>query len=92
MAARWLVLESLRSEEFSPVKNAEGLDSPATAKRDLSNLAAKWLEGAGVVVPRDEKGDAAVPLEISPKLALDRVELASRLTPGKAIAGPTYLE
>ena len=89
LADRWLVLESLRSEEFSPVKNAEGVDSPATAKRDMINLAAKWLQAAGVNVPRDAKGDAAVPVEISLKRALDQEQMARRNVAKRTIDGPT---
>src|SRR5262249_13444530 len=32
-ARRWTVVEALRREEFSPLKNAEGADSPATVRR-----------------------------------------------------------
>lgn len=92
LADRWLVLEALRSEEFSPVKNADGVDSPATAKRDLSNLAGDWLERAGVMVPRDAKGNVAVPLEVSPTFALDHHELAARVGPNRSIEAGTYLE
>lgn len=92
LADRWLVQEALRSEEFSPVKNKDGVDSPATARRDLINLAAKWLEDAGIEVRRDEKGDVLTPLEISPRFALDHRELAARIGPKRVIAGPTYLE
>ena len=92
LAERWLVIEALRAEEFSPVKNADGVDSPATAKRDMVNLAGKWLDAAGAKVPRDEKGDVTVPVEVSPLLALDKEELAARIKKGKDIDGPTYLE
>jgi UDP-N-acetylglucosamine/UDP-N-acetylgalactosamine diphosphorylase len=91
LADRWVVIEALRSEEFSPVKNADGVDSPATARRDLINLAANWLQAAGVKVPRDEKGDATVPVEISPLFALDEQELASRIR-ARTVEGPAYVE
>ncbi len=66
LADRSLVVESPRSEEFSPIKNAEGVDSPASCRRDLINLAATWLQAAGAEVPRDTEGNVTVPVEISP--------------------------
>src|SRR5262249_13629289 len=65
MADRWLVMESPRAEEFSPVKNADGIDSPATARQAISNLAGRWLEDRGAKVRRDAEGNVSVPLEIS---------------------------
>ena len=92
MADRWLVVESPRAEEFSPVKNATGADSPETTRRDLSNLAGAWLEKAGVKVVRDSAGNVAVPLEVSPRFALDPDELKARVWPGQTISKPTYFE
>lgn len=92
LAERWLVQEALRSEEFSPVKNKDGVDSPDTARRDLINLAAQWLEQAGVTVPRDKNGNAIVPVEISPRFALDHHELMARIGLGRVVEGPIYLE
>lgn len=37
-----LILETDRKSEFSPIKNKEGPDSPATAVQDLLNLHAIW--------------------------------------------------
>jgi UDP-N-acetylglucosamine/UDP-N-acetylgalactosamine diphosphorylase len=92
MADRWLVMESPRADEFSPVKNADGVDSPATAKRDLSNQAGRWLETAAVHIPRDGEGNVTIPLEVSPRFALDADELKSRVCPGRVVDGPLYLE
>jgi UDP-N-acetylglucosamine/UDP-N-acetylgalactosamine diphosphorylase len=50
-AARVALLEVERSEEYAPVKNADGADSPATARRALDAQARRWLERAGVERP-----------------------------------------
>jgi UDP-N-acetylglucosamine/UDP-N-acetylgalactosamine diphosphorylase len=60
-------------------------------RQAISNLAANWLEKAGVAVPRNPNGDAAVPLEISPLFALDADELAARVDRSLVIQGPLYL-
>ena len=40
-------VEGLRSEEFSPVKNARGDDSAETCRRDLVAQYTRWLAAAG---------------------------------------------
>ena len=90
LAQRWTVVETPRREEFAPLKNATGADSPRTVKQAISDLAASWLEQAGVKVPRDAAGGAAVPLEVCPLYALDADELAAKVDRTKPITGPTY--
>ncbi|MEP0846762.1 MAG: UDPGP type 1 family protein [Phycisphaerae bacterium] len=78
LARNPLVLFTRREEEFSPVKNADGVDSPATARRDLVRRAARWFEACGLAVPRAPDGEPAVPIEISPAVALDAEDLRGR--------------
>ncbi len=92
LADRWTVVETSRPEEFEPLKNATGPDSPATVKQALSDLAATWLEQCGTTVPRRADGHTTWPLEISPLFALDAGDVKRKLSRPLTIAGPTYLE
>jgi UDP-N-acetylglucosamine/UDP-N-acetylgalactosamine diphosphorylase len=40
-----------REDEFGPVKNAEGVDSPQTAKEFIFGQSARWLRNAGANLP-----------------------------------------
>jgi UDP-N-acetylglucosamine/UDP-N-acetylgalactosamine diphosphorylase len=92
MAERWTVVETSRPEEFAPLKNATGADSPLEVRRAMSSLAADWLGRAGVAVPRQPDGSPAVPLEVSPLFALDAEELAAKVERPPAFDGPLYLQ
>jgi UDP-N-acetylglucosamine/UDP-N-acetylgalactosamine diphosphorylase len=50
-ASRVAILEVERSEEYAPVKNAEGNDSPETARLALDRLVRGWLAAAGIERP-----------------------------------------
>ncbi|OWY73273.1 hypothetical protein B7486_02710 [cyanobacterium TDX16] len=93
-----VLMETSREEEFSPVKNATGIDSVDTAKRDISLRAARWLKSAGVQVPVSADGSPDGVFEISPLLALNAQQLAERrplpgvIKPGSRIyLGPNSL-
>lgn len=66
-----LVIETDRENDFSPVKNAEGVDSPLTCRDDQLRQAARWLRAAGATLPVDSTGLPAVNLEISPLFGYD---------------------
>ncbi|MFI5378295.1 MAG: UTP--glucose-1-phosphate uridylyltransferase [Tepidisphaerales bacterium] len=84
LARNAIVYTTERAEEFSPVKNAEGADSPATCTRDQIRRAARWLAAAGVSVPA--KGDEVdATIEISPLVAVSAEQLKTRSL-SKAVA------
>jgi UDP-N-acetylglucosamine/UDP-N-acetylgalactosamine diphosphorylase len=76
-AARSLVLETSREEEFAPIKQDHGADSPDTARAALLALFRGWHERAGLPV-----GEGA--LEVDPSKAPD--ESAFRRLHGLATA------
>jgi UDP-N-acetylglucosamine/UDP-N-acetylgalactosamine diphosphorylase len=80
LARNPIVYTTDRAEEFSPVKNAEGADSPATSRRDQVRRAARWLLEAGVAVPMKE-GEPDCVLEISPLFATTAEQLRGRPLP-----------
>ena len=51
-----VVIETRRADDFSPVKNAEGVDSPQTCRDDQLRQFARWLKANGAAVETDATG------------------------------------
>ncbi len=81
LADRWLAVQTLRKEEFAPLKNATGADSPDSARALMIAQAHRWLGMS--------PGSTAV--EISPLFALDSDEARSKIPQGFNPKEPTYL-
>ncbi len=78
LAESSIVLETDRVEEFAPVKNKDGVDSIVTSKRLQTERAARWLEAAGVKVPRKPDGSPDCVIEIGPLTATCAEELVAK--------------
>jgi UDP-N-acetylglucosamine/UDP-N-acetylgalactosamine diphosphorylase len=85
MAERWLAVSVRREDEFAPLKNATGADSPEAVRQAISDRSVRWLTAAGVTVPAGE------PVEVRPTFALSAAECATKLPPGFRVTGPTEL-
>lgn len=77
-----IVLETIRSEEFGPVKNATGTDSAETSKQLQSDRAARWLKEAGVDITLNDDGTFDGVIELSPLTAIEASDLAGKDLPG----------
>lgn len=94
-AANPIVIETSREDEFSPVKNAEGVDSVQTCRDDLRRQAARWLHAAGVALETDKTGLPAIGIEVSPLFGYDEdsfVESWNRLDPKPDLVDGLVLE
>lgn len=91
MAEHSVILQTLRAEEFAPVKNATGTDSAEVTRRMMIERAAHWLEQAGVPVPRKADGTPDCLLEIAPSFALCADDVKAKtdkvppIKPGEAL-------
>lgn len=91
LADKSIVLEVDRVEQFAPIKNATGADSPATSARLQTERAARWLEAAGVEIPRDAQGLPDCTLELSPMTALEARDLLGRDLPERIERGASVV-
>jgi UDP-N-acetylglucosamine/UDP-N-acetylgalactosamine diphosphorylase len=73
-----VVIETARADDFSPVKNAEGVDSPKTCREDQMRQFARWFKGAGAPVETDASGLPKGNVEVSPLFGYDAETFAER--------------
>jgi UDP-N-acetylglucosamine/UDP-N-acetylgalactosamine diphosphorylase len=86
-----IIMEAPRHDEFSPLKNKTGEDSPETVLRDQLAYYASWFEQAGIDVPRDARGQPLHLLEVSPLFAAYEEDFVSKVDKGIRIEGDTYI-
>lgn len=91
LAEQSIVYETRREDEFAPIKNAEGVDSPQTSYQLQSDYFGRWLKQAGVDVPFDDAGHVQARIEISPLTAdrpeaLREADLPQRIDSGDDVA------
>lgn len=91
LAAASIVYETDRVEEFAPVKNMDGADSIVSSKSLQTERSARWLEAAGVTVPRKADGTVDAVIEISAHTATCAEHLGGlpnlpgSITPGSTV-------
>ncbi|MEC8333638.1 MAG: UDPGP type 1 family protein [Verrucomicrobiota bacterium] len=78
MAKNPVIIEALREDDFSPVKNATGIDSPQTCKEDQLRMFARWLKAAGECIETDDSGLPKITFEISHLFAADESDFISQ--------------
>jgi UDP-N-acetylglucosamine/UDP-N-acetylgalactosamine diphosphorylase len=88
MAAKSAAIEVKRNEEFAPVKNATGVDSPESARKFVSDLHLSWVKNAGGIVVGGQNRPECV-CEISPLVSYGGEGL--ECLNGKKINLPFYL-
>ena len=91
LAETSIILETDRVEEFAPIKNAEGDDSPQTSRQLQSQRAGRWLRQHGVEIPLRDNDDVDAVIELSPLTAirpsdLENADLPQEVKQGEEVA------
>lgn len=89
-----VVIETNRADDFSPVKNAKGVDSAQTCRDDQLRQFARWLRAAGKDVSTDESGLPSIAIEVAPTFGYDEetfIESWKKLSPTPTLADGLYL-
>ena len=90
-----VVIETARADDFSPVKNAEGADSPQTCRDDQLRQFARWFRAAGAPLATDASGRPERTVEVSPLFGVDEASFAEswrKLAAPPAVTDGLYLQ
>jgi UDP-N-acetylglucosamine/UDP-N-acetylgalactosamine diphosphorylase len=85
LAKNPLLLMVDRKEEFAPVKSLTGQDTREAAIDAQIARASRWLEAAGIVVPKKPGGDPDAIIELAPAYALDAEDVEKQVRDSFAI-------
>jgi UDP-N-acetylglucosamine/UDP-N-acetylgalactosamine diphosphorylase len=89
-ADRWLAVEAKREDEFVPLKNATGADSPEVVRQAIVDRSRRWLAEAGIRIDF-HPANTDHPIEISPRMAINSRQLRGRVSNPLIVSGPTFL-
>jgi UDP-N-acetylglucosamine/UDP-N-acetylgalactosamine diphosphorylase len=78
LASGSIILQTIREQEFAPIKNATGVDSASTSRQMIIARSADWLEAAGVKIPRKPDGSPDCVIEIAPGFALEKEDVKQK--------------
>ncbi|MDB4474444.1 UDPGP type 1 family protein [Opitutaceae bacterium] len=73
-----IVIETLRENDFSPVKNATGVDSADSCRADLLRQYTRWANANNAGVGADETGLPSFDYEVCPSFGYDEASFAER--------------
>ncbi len=94
LAQQSIIYETDRLDEFAPIKNSQGVDSPASAADIITRRNANWLESAHIKTPRKPDGSPDAVIELSaafaiyPEDVVDKYACVPEIKPGTQV----YLE
>jgi len=87
-----IIMEVKREEEFSPLKNKSGINSPETVLQDQLRYFASLFEAAKINVPYEPDGKLTYKLEVSPLFAFLKEDFVKKIDKNIVINKETYIE
>ena len=77
-AKKSLIVEGLRQDNFSPVKNADGVDSPQSCREAIQGQALRWLHAAQIEANSEVTKSFEGDFEINFRFAMDQKDFAQQ--------------